>query len=254
MARGRQALGRLRARARHLAAGRSDEASGPQFPPDFDDHDIREHLAVAPYTMTSPERVYALRNAVCYVHRYRVPGAIVECGVWKGGSMMAVARTLLQLGSTQRELFLFDTFEGMSEPTDHDRMYTGDLARDLLEGRSREEHLWGYALLDDVRRRMLEVGYPAERIRFVKGKVEDTVPAKAPERIAILRLDTDWYESTRHELVHLYPRLSRGGVLIIDDYGHWLGARQAVDEYIAENDVQILLNRIDYTARIGIKN
>jgi O-methyltransferase len=89
--------------------------------------------------------------------------------------------------------------------------------------------------------------------RLVKGKVEDTVPKNAPEKIALLRLDTDWYESTRHELVHLFPRLVPGGVLIIDDYGHWQGARKAVDEYIAGNQVKILLNRVDYTGRIGVK-
>ena len=92
------------------------------------------------------------------------------------------------------------------------------------------------------------LGSGPERIHFVEGKVEDTIPAHAPERIALLRLDTDWYESTRHELEHLYPRLSRGGVLIIDDYGHWQGARQAVDEYFGDAHAA-LLNRIDYTAR-----
>ena len=90
-------------------------------------------------------------------------------------------------------------------------------------------------------------------VRLVKGKVEDTVPKNAPEKIALLRLDTDWYESTRRGLVHLFPRLVPGGVLIIDDYGHWQGARKAVDEYIAGNQVKILLNRVDYTGRIGVK-
>jgi O-methyltransferase len=225
----------------------------PDFPLDFDDHDIAEHLAVADRTMTSPERIYALRNAVRYVHRTQLPGAIVECGVWKGGSMMAVARTLLELGVSDRELYLFDTFEGMSDPTEKDKMFTGQQAAVLLEGRAKEERLWGYVPLDDVRDAVLGVGYDAERIHFVKGKVEDTVPNGAPEQIALLRLDTDWYESTLHELVHLYPRLVPGGVLIIDDYGHWQGAREAVDEYVAEHDIPLLLNRVDYTARIAIK-
>lgn len=88
---------------------------------------------------------------------------------------------------------------------------------------------------------------------FVKGKVEDTVPEKAPDRISLLRLDTDWYESTYHGLLHLYPRLSVGGVLIIDDYGHWAGAKKAVDQYLNENHLKLLLNRIDDTGRIGVK-
>src|ERR1051325_10354963 len=87
----------------------------------------------------------------------------------------------------------------------------------------------------------------------LEGTVEETIPAQAPERIALLRLDTDWYESTRHELVHLYPRLVPGGVLIIDDYGHWEGARKAVDEYIAQNNLRLFLNRIDYAGRLAIK-
>ena len=106
---------------------------------------------------------------------------------------------------------------------------------------------------ESVRATLLETGYPPERLHFVRGAVEETVPAAAPEQLALLRLDTDWYESTRHELVHLYPRLSDGGILIVDDYGHWEGCRRAVDEYFASDADPILLNRIDYTGRIAIK-
>ena len=79
------------------------------------------------------------------------------------------------------------------------------------------------------------------------------MPGYLPSGIALLRLDTDWYESTKHELEHLYPLLVSGGVIIIDDYGHWKGAKKAVDEYIKDNNLPLLLNRIDYTGRIGIK-
>jgi hypothetical protein len=101
---------------------------------------------------------------------------------------------------------------------------------------------------------MQSTGYDARHIAYVKGKVEETLPQDAPDQIALLRLDTDWYESTYHELVHLYPRLAVGGVLIIDDYGHWQGARRAVDQYISENKLKLLLNRVDYTARICVKS
>jgi O-methyltransferase len=100
---------------------------------------------------------------------------------------------------------------------------------------------------------VLSTGYPAERVHLVEGRVEDTLPAAAPEEIALLRLDTDWYESTKHELVHLYPRLSPGGVLILDDYGHYEGARRAVDEYFESAGGRPLLTRVDYTGRVGIK-
>ena len=98
---------------------------------------------------------------------------------------------------------------------------------------------------------LAETAYP--RVEFVQGRVENTLPAAAPPEIAVLRLDTDWYESTRHELEHLYPRLVDGGVLIVDDYGYWQGARQAVDEYFGETGEAILLNRIDDTGRIAVK-
>jgi len=88
---------------------------------------------------------------------------------------------------------------------------------------------------------------------LVAGAVEDTLPDRAPMEIALLRLDTDWYASTKHELETLYPRLVSGGVLMLDDYGHWTGCRKAVDEYFAANAPAPLLNRIDYTARVATK-
>ena len=203
--------------------------------------------------MTTPPRIYALRRAVEYVANRRVPGAIVECGVWRGGSVMAIALTLLRLGVADRERYLFDTFEGMTAPGDEDVRHTGERAADLLEDEERGEHWLAAASLDEVREAVLGVGYPEERVHFVKGPVEETLPAGSPPEIALLRLDTDWYASTKHELVHLFPRLSTGGVLIVDDYGHWAGARRAVDEYVSEHGIVMLLTRIDYTGRIGVK-
>jgi hypothetical protein len=227
--------------------------SGNTFPPDFDEATVALCRYVRPFTMTGDERIFALRNSVQYVVRHDVPGAIVECGVWKGGSMMVVARTLIELGA-RRELHLFDTFEGMSKPTDVDKDLQGKAAGDLLATHDKGKDLiWAYGPLEEVQRNLNDTGYDKDCIRFVKGKVEETIPGKAPERIALLRLDTDWYESTYHEMVHLYPRLSVGGVLIIDDYGHWKGAQKAVDQYFAERGLKLLLHRIDYTGRIAVK-
>jgi hypothetical protein len=111
---------------------------------------------------------------------------------------------------------------------------------------------WCYSPLDEVKRNLARTGYPAERVVYVQGKVEDTIPGTLPERTALLRLDTDWYSSTRHELEHLYPGLVAGGVLVLDDYGTWQGARQATDEYFAARG-PLLLNRIDSTGRIAVK-
>lgn len=203
-------------------------------------------------TMTSHWQIFALIVAVRYVVDQRVLGDIVECGVWRGGSMQAIARTLLGRGVTDRDLHLFDTFEGMPPPTEEDRRVAGPPARELLDSSPRTSRLWGVAGLDDVRAGMSGTRYPSERIHYHAGLVEDTLPAQAPETIAPLRLDTDWYESTRHELVHLYDRVSAGGVIIIDDYDYWEGSRKAVDDFVAERGLRLLLVPIEAT-RVAVK-
>ena len=226
----------------------------PKAPPDLEPAFLAMYDACRPYTRTSIERMYALYQAMSYLARARVPGAFVECGVWRGGSAMIAALAQAASGDTGRELWLYDTYEGMSAPGEHDRDWRGLAAAELMEKSKdqKETSVWCYSSLDEVRANMARTGYPAERLHFVQGKVEDTVPAQAPERIALLRLDTDFYESTRHELEHLYPRLAPGGVLIIDDYGHWAGARKAADEYLAKLPRPLLLQRIDYTGRLAI--
>jgi O-methyltransferase len=223
------------------------------LPIDFDETDAELCRRVAPYTMTTPPRIYALARAVEHVASGGIPGAFVECGVWRGGSVLAMELTLLRLGVRDRDLYLFDTFAGMTPPGDEDVKHTGERAADMLATASRDSDDWAIASLDDVQATVLGAGYPEERIHLVAGPVEQTLPAEAPHQIALLRLDTDWYASTKHSLVHLYPRLARGGVLIVDDYAYWQGARQAVDEYVREHDSPLLLNRIDYTARIAVK-
>jgi hypothetical protein len=227
------------------------------LPPDIDEATIKTILSVKPFTMTSAERLFALCQSVKYIVANQIPGDIVECGVWKGGSMMAVAQTLLELNDWSKHLYLFDTFEGMTEPSKHDIDLRGITAsKQLLKSDIKKadsiDSIWCYAPIEEVKAAVYGVGYDTDKIHFVKGKVEDTIPEQAPSTISLLRLDTDWYESTRHELIHLFPRISPGGIIIIDDYGYWQGARKAVDEYIAENKIPILLNRIDVTGRIGV--
>ncbi len=225
------------------------------LPTDFDELHQQIYNKVAPFTMTGPARVYSLIEAIKYIEQNNVKGDIVECGVWKGGSMMAVAETLKYCNNTARHLYLYDTYEGMSAPTENDKTFDGTAAKELLESNtSKEKNLvWAYSSLDSVKQVMQSTAYPSDKIHFVKGKVEDTIPQTIPSSIALLRLDTDWYESTRHELINLFPLLVAGGVLIIDDYGHWQGARKAVDEYFKINRIPIFLGRIDETGRIAIK-
>jgi hypothetical protein len=219
------------------------------------DPSIREIVnRVRPFSMTSDERLLAVCDAVDYVTRFDIAGDFVECGVWRGGSTMAAALAFRASGDCTRRLYLFDTFDGMTAPTESDRcLRTGRSAAEVLAAASKRSNVWARAAMEDVERNLVSTGYPRDRVIMVKGPVEDTLPAAAPERIAILRLDTDWYESTQHELAHLFPRLSPGGVLIIDDYGHWAGARRAVDEYFEEKRLVMYLSRIDHTGRIGIK-
>jgi O-methyltransferase len=230
-------------------------------PPLVSDED-REIIARArPFTMTSDERLQALIDAVRYCEQRGVAGAFAECGVWRGGSVLTMILVLQGLGVDDRDIHLFDTFEGMTAPTEED---TSPLDPPALEtwaeaqesGERAWSELFSHEVFDEaaVRELLVSTGYPSERLHFARGPVEQTLPEAAPERLALLRLDTDWYESTRHELEHLWPRLSDGGVLIVDDYGHWEGARRAVDEFFATSAAPVLLSRIDYTGRIAIKH
>lgn len=225
-----------------------------EFSPDLS-ADEREIWALAePFTMTSIERIVALIQATRHIVENNITGDIAECGVWRGGSMMAVAETLGRMGDTTRHLFLYDTFEGMTAPGERDLQFDGRAAGRLLERDEKKTGMWCYAGTEEVRRNLQKVGYPADQITLVEGKVEETIPATIPDQIALLRLDTDWYESTRHEFAHLYPRLASGGILIIDDYGHWQGAKQATDEYFASlGGPRPFLHRIDYTGRLLVK-
>ena len=213
-----------------------------------------------PYTMTGVMRLRAVIDSVRYCVRADVPGSFAECGVWRGGSVLAMICTLQELGVDNRDIYLYDTFEGMTEPTEHDRSVLDRPAletwREAEESGIRAWHeVFGPEAFNegDVRGLLESSGYPEGRLHLVRGPVEETVPGVMPDEIALLRLDTDWYESTRHEMRHLYPRLVRGGVLLIDDYGHWEGARRAVDEYLAEAGEQLLLTAVDYTGRAAIR-
>lgn len=221
---------------------------------DMDKDFLRIWKQCKPYTMTSIERGFALYKATEHVIRHKIPGDFVECGVWRGGSARLAALTLMHFGDTSRTIYLYDTYSGMVKPTERDVNVLNVPAAGRWEEMQTETHNeWCYAALADVQANLRSTGYPEDKLRFVEGKVEETIPAVAPEQIALLRLDTDWYESTYHELRELYPRLSQHGVLIIDDYGAWRGSREATDQYLAENNLKVFLSRIDMTGRLAIK-
>jgi O-methyltransferase len=205
------------------------------------------------FTMTSLERQIALIQSVRYLVQAGIAGCMVECGVWRGGSSMATALTLMQMGDANRDLYLYDTFSGMTIPTAMDQTADGTLAQSHLNQDKTGAYLCA-AGIHDVHQNMISTGYDSNCIHLIEGPVEDTIPKESPKQpIALLRLDTDWYESTQHELIHLFPLLVEGGVLIIDDYGHWSGARKAVDEYLQGLSQHFYMHRIDYTGRLLIK-
>lgn len=210
--------------------------------------------ACEPHTLVSRERLWSVISAIDYVLRADVPGDVVEAGVWRGGCSLAMARALLDRRDGSRRLWLYDTFEGMTEPTAEDvEQHSGRAATDLLDPSDRASHYWAVASRSEVEARLADCGFPADRIRIVEGDVLETLPGDAPERIAVLRLDTDWYASTKWELECLFDRISPRGVLIVDDYGHFRGARQALDEFLHSRGEAYLLHRVDYTARVLVK-
>jgi O-methyltransferase len=212
---------------------------------------------VEPYTMTYLERGYALYKAVEYICRNRIPGDFVECGVWKGGSSMLIARSLLDFNDTSRSLYLYDTYTGMTEPGLEDVIaWNGRSVSEKWEEdrKGAKDNFSSWAVgKDEVASNMNTTGYPQELITYVAGDVCETLNDKVPECLALLRLDTDWYRSTVKELEVLYPKLISGGVLIVDDYGHFKGARKAVDEYFKASGFFPYLHRSDYTGRVVVK-
>lgn len=193
--------------------------------------------AIRPYTKASIERLDAMRAALSLIDLNDIAGDVVECGVWRAGHII-MARKLSPL----RVCWLYDTFDGMTPAGEFDKKADGKSVKPKKLGRK-----WAACSVDEVKANLRETETYDERfLRFVVGSVEQTllVEANLPDKIALLRLDTDWYESTKIELEVLYPRLQSGGVLIVDDYGHWLGARKAVDDYFHGGAA---LTKIDYT-------
>lgn len=240
---------KLLARRVGVVDGENCPFFSPQMMKDLSGEDKEILKTVKPFTMTSPERVVALIQSVRYLTNKDIPGSLVECGVWKGGSMLAAALTLMEINAADRKLYLFDTYTGMTEPSVKDVDVKGGYASEQYK----QQENWCAAGLNEVKANMQTSLYPEALIHYIVGDVMENLPDNAPKKIALLRLDTDWYESTKYELETLFPRLSKGGVLIIDDYGHWQGAKKAVHEYFFDNKNQIELYKIDYTGRVAIK-
>jgi hypothetical protein len=201
---------------------------------------------VSPFSMTSVDRISELFYSLEYIKNNNIDGDIVECGVWKGGNILGIIEYLKYHKIENINVWLYDTFQGMTQPEDIDIDFKLKKASDQMD----KQIVLAYSSIDEVKQNILVPGIDHNRIKFIVGDVSETlkIEGNIPNKISLLRLDTDWYQSTKDELYYLYPKLNDKGVLIVDDYGHWMGAKKAVDEYF--NNKDIILEKIDYT---GIK-
>ena len=221
-----------------------------------DEVDLIKYVLENQLTMTSVERLVNTLKSCKYAVENNIPGDFVECGVWRGGNGILAKKVFESLGS-DKKVWMFDTFEGMTEPTEIDiDARSQNLAKVNYNNMKTATHNeWCYASLEDVKNNCISSGLNLESFNFVKGDVLQTlsIGKNLPKQICVLRLDTDWYESTKAELEALYPLLSKQGVLIIDDYGKWEGSRKAVDEYFDTTKYKPLFNIVCQSARSAIK-
>jgi O-methyltransferase len=168
-------------------------------------------------------------------------GDVVECGVFRGGSAIVLADPLFRT-SSEALVWLYDVFTGMPEPGPEDPPGAKGYVGLYVSSESVVRNTFACARIPD------------HRVRIVSGRLEDTLRSAAPTRpIQLLHLDCDWYESVSVCLEALYHQVLPGGMIIFDDYGHWLGCRKAVDEFFAKRSISVKLIPIDYTSHFMIK-
>nr|CRH05955.1 putative Macrocin-O-methyltransferase [Candidatus Magnetococcus massalia] len=194
------------------------------------------------YTYCCNTRLRALYDALHTIEAQKVKGDVVECGTARGGSAALMGLTLTSLGS-ERSLWLYDSFEGIPAPTQNDpdleiaQHYAGDFQGEL----------------DQVQALFSQLKIEG-RTEFVKGLFDETLPAAQVEQIALLHIDGDWYDSIMITLESLYDRVSIGGVIQLDDYGYWEGARKAVHDFMDRYGLDDPLVVVDYEGRQWIKS
>ena len=207
-------------------------------------------------SMCSTNNLYTTAIAAKYIAQNNIIGDFVECGVFRGGNAIIAAK-IFKLYKSENKVYLFDTFTGMSEPGQHDiKTSTKSPAQKKYSDSKKEGYnSWAYASIEEVKENFKKLSLLDSNVIFIKGKVEDTLiqANQLPNAICFLRLDTDWYESTKMELEILYEKLIPGGILVIDDYANWNGVKKAVDEFFKKLEPPIFFTLIDEGARIGVK-
>ncbi len=202
-------------------------------------------------TMVNEIHLKYLFNVIKTVNIENIEGSIVECGVWKGGCSMWMMLCQKQF-NMNRSFYLYDTFDGMTFPDSekdsseavdtYTKINDGTYSRDYDKWHSKNK--WAYAPLDYVKNNINKTNYDLSKINYVVGDVTKTLDETIPTKISLLRLDTDWYSSTKKELDVLYPLVSKNGYIIVDDYYAWKGSREATDEFLKKNikDITIIKN------------
>jgi O-methyltransferase len=233
----------------------------------YEDEAFEAMQIVSSNTMLPYEPLVTLFEQVVYCDKNNIEGDFVECGVWKGGATGMMALATLKYGTSRRHLHLFDAFQEICQPDEeHDDKEIVDEVKKLVRTKQFDEDLkpltgvydqfGGPGTLSENKKLLEQViGYPAGHLHYHVGWFQDTVPADAPgiSKIAILRLDGDWYQSTKVCLDHLYDKVVTNGIVIIDDYGYNTGCKKAVDEFLAAKKAFPILNYINNTCRYFIK-
>ena len=225
------------------------------FIAEIDENELNIIKKISNYSMSTPANHWAIIQSIKHIFKNNIEGDFVECGVWKGGNLI-LFKIISENLNMNNQIYAFDTFEGMPNANEFDKDYNDELARDLMlknEKNPNINNIHCYSTYEEVVNNVSKYT-DIRNIKFIKGKVEDTLleNKNLPRKISILRLDTDWYESTKIELEILFPKLSNGGILIIDDYGQWKGSRKAVDEFFFNKNV--VMNYVDFSCRVIIKN
>jgi O-methyltransferase len=210
------------------------------------------------YSMTGFERMYFLIKAIEQIKNNKIQGDFVECGVWKGGNLILFQK-MIEKFKLKKKIYAFDTFEGMTAPQKVDQTFLGESSIAIFKKLKRKKidpkknTVMAECSIEDVKNNFRKNTNNNKNLICIKGPVEKTLQIKKnlPKKISILRLDTDWYQSTKIELIKLFPLVEKKGIIIIDDYGYWKGARKAVDEYFKNKNLTMF--KIDFTGRLIIK-
>ena len=233
----------------------------------LDKNELKKLNEIRPYTMLPEARLLSLYEQAVFIETNHINGSFVECGVWKGGSVALMALANLKYGQKRRHVHLFDSFQEICEPNPvHDGKDTiaysekwtdGKISGKLQPLKGVYDHIGGPGTVEE-NKLLLEhkIGYDNKYLHYHIGWFQDTLPtdSKKIDDISILRLDGDWYESTKICLEHLFKKVVPGGFVIIDDYGTYEGCKKATDEFICDNKLNVYLNYVDYACRYFIKN